>query len=171
MTVIDVVCGRLGSHSSSGCSSSRALTASSLVVKVQALLPGHVRSQQAPSELLYPADGDFRQPVTELLPPSGSGWTALPSQPGKASVDFIRGNLFDPASRGSLRLRAAVGPEAATAGKVFYFRPGNGVHDVHMNQAQILMDRVLAAPAARAAGRRIGGAIRRLDGNDLRSGR
>ena len=30
--------------------------------------------------------------------------------------------------------RAAMGPEATTWDKVFGFLPGNGVHDVHMNQ-------------------------------------
>ncbi|MFE9633395.1 DUF2278 family protein [Streptomyces sp. NPDC006463] len=125
----------------------------------------NVESQQAPSELLYLADDDFRHPVTELLPPAGSGWTALASQPGKASLDFIRGNLFDPASmrllppdlegadndladlldhyvqRAIADPTAALyvfgqrfGPEANTADKVFGFRPGNGVHDIHMNQ-------------------------------------
>ncbi|MER5385524.1 DUF2278 family protein [Streptomyces sp. NPDC002688] len=125
----------------------------------------NVESQQAPSELLYLADDNFHHPLTELLPPAGSGWNALPSQPGTASVDFIRGNLFDPASMRTLPpdlegadndladlldhyvqrviadSTAAVyafgqrwGPEKAKADKVFGFRPGNGVHDIHMNQ-------------------------------------
>ncbi|RPF30211.1 uncharacterized protein YukJ [Streptomyces sp. Ag109_G2-6] len=125
----------------------------------------NVESQQAPSELLYLADDDFRHPVTELLPPAGSGWTALASQPGKASLDFIRGNLFDPASMRLLPpdlagadndladlldhyVQRAIadptatlylfgqrfGPEANIPDKVFGFRPGNGVHDIHMNQ-------------------------------------
>lgn len=125
----------------------------------------NVESQQAPSELLYLADDNFHHPLTELLPPAGSGWNALPSQPGTASVDFIRGNLFDPASMRTLPpdlpgadndladlldhyvqraiadSTAAVyafgqrwGPETAAADKVFGFQPGNGVHDIHMNQ-------------------------------------
>ncbi|MEU8843318.1 DUF2278 family protein [Streptomyces roseus] len=125
----------------------------------------NVESQQAPSELLYLADDDFRHPVTELLPPAGSGWTALVSQAGKASLDFIRGNLFDPASMRMLPpdvegadndladlldhyVQRAIadptaalyvfgqrfGPEANIPDKVFGFRPGNGVHDIHMNQ-------------------------------------
>lgn len=125
----------------------------------------NVESQQAPSELLYLADDDFRHPVTERLPPAGSGWTALPSRPGEASLDFIRGNLFDPAlmrllppdlegadndladlldhyvQRAIADPTAAVylfgqrfGPEASIADKVFGFRPGNGVHDIHLNQ-------------------------------------
>ena len=57
----------------------------------------NVLSQQAPSELLYLAVDDFRHPLTALLP-SSDGWTPLPSQPGAANLDFIRGNLFDPAA-------------------------------------------------------------------------
>ncbi|MEU7062678.1 DUF2278 family protein [Streptomyces sp. NPDC046161] len=125
----------------------------------------NVESQQAPSELLYLVDDDLRHPVTALLPAAGSGWTALVSQPGKGGLDFIRGNLFDPASMRVLPpdiegadndladlldhyVQRAIadpsavlyvfgqrfGPEAAIADKVFGFRPGNGVHDIHMNQ-------------------------------------
>ena len=124
----------------------------------------NVLSQQAPSELLYLAADDFRHPVTERLPAAG-GWTPLPSQPGAANIDFIRGNLFDPALMRPLppdvegpdndladRLdhytERAIGdadalvyafgerwgPEASTPDKIFGFRPGNGVHDIHMNQ-------------------------------------
>ncbi|MGP3927000.1 DUF2278 family protein [Streptomyces sp. 8N616] len=125
----------------------------------------NVQSQQAPSELLFIADGDFRHPVTQLLPPAASGWTPLPSQPGTASLDFIRGNLFVPTSmrplppdlpgvdndladlldhyvgRAIADPMVAVyvfgqrwGPESARRDKIFGFLPGNGVHDVHMNQ-------------------------------------
>ena len=65
----------------------------------------NVLSQQAPSELLYLVDDDLRHPVTAALEPLGSGWHELPSQPGGASLDFIRGNLFD---RRDMR-RAAAG--------------------------------------------------------------
>ena len=62
----------------------------------------NVESQQAPSELLYAVVDDFRHPVTDLLPAAGSGWTGLSSKPDTASLDFIRGNLFDPASMRTL---------------------------------------------------------------------
>ncbi|MBP2329676.1 uncharacterized protein YukJ [Kibdelosporangium banguiense] len=125
----------------------------------------NVRSQQMPSELLYHVADDFRHPITDALPEPGSGWTVLPSKPGGASLDFIRGNLFDPKT---LRLlppdlagpdndladlfdhyvqRAQQdpnahlyvfgerwGPENNVPDKIFGFRPGNGVHDIHMNQ-------------------------------------
>ncbi|MFN2494954.1 MAG: DUF2278 family protein [Pseudonocardiaceae bacterium] len=125
----------------------------------------NVQSQQAPSDLLFLADDDFRHPVTGLLPGEPSGWTPLPSQPGGASLDYIRANLFDPAALRPLppdlpgadndladRLDHYVaraiddpgalvylfgqrwGPEPGRADKVFGFQPGNGVHDIHMNQ-------------------------------------
>src|SRR4029450_398711 len=86
-------------------------------------------------------------------------------RPGAANLDFIRGNLFDPAAMRPLPADATGpdndltdlldhyvnratggptvvsyvfgqrwGPEAAAPDKVFGFQPGNGVHDVHMNQ-------------------------------------
>lgn len=125
----------------------------------------NVLSQEAPSELLYLADDDFRHPITERLPAPGSGWTALKSEPGADGLDFIRGNLFDRARMLTLppdlpgadndladRLDHYVdraiadpavavyvfgqrwGPERDVTDKVFGFRPGNGVHDIHMNQ-------------------------------------
>ncbi len=124
----------------------------------------NVLSYTPPSELLYIADDDFRHPLTALLPPPSSGWTSLPSQPGTASLDFIRGNLFDPAQmrilppelpgsdnelvalldhyvQHAIKNQAAVylfgrrfGPAANEPDRVFGFMPGNGVHDIHMNQ-------------------------------------
>ncbi|WP_395296814.1 DUF2278 family protein [Kitasatospora hibisci] len=125
----------------------------------------NVQSQQAPSDLLYVVVDDFRHPLTAQLPDAGSGWTDLDSKPGTASLDFIRGNLFDPAAlrtlppdlpgadndladlldhyvqRAVADPAAAVyligqrfGPEPTVPDKVFGFLPGNGVHDIHMNQ-------------------------------------
>ncbi|MGV9270621.1 DUF2278 family protein [Kitasatospora sp. NPDC003701] len=125
----------------------------------------NVESQQAPSELLHIVVDDFRHPVTGLLPAAGSGWTDLPPKPGTAALDFVRGNLFDPAALRVLPpglpgadndladlldhyVQRAIddpatalylfgqrfGPEPAVPDKVFGFRPGNGVHDIHMNQ-------------------------------------
>ncbi|GAA1957249.1 DUF2278 family protein [Agromyces allii] len=124
----------------------------------------NVLSQLAPSELLFIADEDFRHPLLAALP-DASGWTPLPSAPGGASLDFIRGNLFDrtemrllpPSADGPDNDLADVfdhyvdraiatpsvqvyafgerwGPEQAKPDKVFGFAPGNGVHDIHMNQ-------------------------------------
>jgi uncharacterized protein YukJ len=124
----------------------------------------NVKSQQAPSELLYLVDEAFEHPILGLLPREG-GWTALPSRPGGPNLDFVRGNLFDRARMRALPanvdgpdndladllslyvLRAVAdpearvyafgerwGPEVGTADQIFGFRPGNGVHDIHMNQ-------------------------------------
>ncbi|MFB6437392.1 DUF2278 family protein [Streptomyces sp. NPDC056411] len=123
----------------------------------------NVLSQQAPSDLLYVVLDDFRHPLTHLLPPAGSGWSPLTSQPGGASLDFIRGNLFDRSQMRTLPpelpgvdndladlldhsvQRAIVDPAASVylfgqrfrepaADKVFRFQPTDGVHDIHMNQ-------------------------------------
>src|SRR4051794_15846837 len=124
----------------------------------------NVESQQSPSELKYCVVEDFRHPVTDALP-AESGWTPLLPGPGHANLDYIRANLFDPATMRLLPpdvtgpdndladlldhyvLRARRdpdarlyafgerwGPEEDIADKVFGFRPGNGVHDIHMNQ-------------------------------------
>ena len=124
----------------------------------------NVLSRQAPSELLYLADEDFQHPILSALPRLPDGFTPVLSSPGGFALDFIRGNLFDrsamralpPSSPGpdndlAEKLehfvdRARVerdarlyvfgerwGPDAAPD-EVFKFVPGNGVHDVHMNQ-------------------------------------
>jgi uncharacterized protein YukJ len=61
----------------------------------------NVESQQAPSELLYRIDDEFRHPLTALLEELQSGWHALPPAPGGPHIDFIRGNLFE---RAQMRL-------------------------------------------------------------------
>jgi uncharacterized protein YukJ len=125
----------------------------------------NVQSAQPPSQLRYLVDDDFAHPVIDDLAGFAEGWTALPSQPGGASLDFIRGNLFDPAGLrllpadlpgerndladllDSYLLRAVEdptatvyafgqrwGPDQANPDPTFGFSPGNGVHDIHMNQ-------------------------------------
>ncbi|MFF3613172.1 DUF2278 family protein [Streptomyces sp. NPDC002580] len=125
----------------------------------------NVKSQERPSELLYLLDDDFRHPVTARLEGLAPGWNELPGGPGGPNLDFVRGNLFDPARLRTLPpdvegpdndlsdlldhyVRRAVagqgatlyvfgerwGPEPAVRDKVFGFLPGNGVHDIHMNQ-------------------------------------
>ncbi|PBC60573.1 hypothetical protein BKI49_29170 [Streptomyces sp. Tue6028] len=125
----------------------------------------NMKSQERPSELLYLVDDDLHHPVTGRLEGLPSGWNALPSGPGGPNLDFVRGNLFDPARMRPLPpdaqgpdndladlldhyVRRAVddpaarvylfgerfGPEPAVKDKIFGFLPGNGVHDIHMNQ-------------------------------------
>jgi uncharacterized protein YukJ len=57
----------------------------------------NVLSQQAPSELLFLAVDDFQHPVLDLVAELDDGWTALASRPQTGALDFVRGNLFDPA--------------------------------------------------------------------------
>lgn len=125
----------------------------------------NVLSQQQPSALLYFVADDLRHPVTDRLAGLPGGWNTLPSRPGGPALDFVRGNLFEPAAMRKLPpdlsgpdndladlldhyVRRAVddpesrlyvfgerwGPENGVRDKVFGFQPGNGVHDVHMNQ-------------------------------------
>ena len=124
----------------------------------------NVKSQESPSELLYLVVEDFRHPITDLLAGLPTGWTPLPSGPGGSNLDYIRGNVLDPAAMRPLPAdadgpdndlpdlldhyvqRAIDDPQAVLhvfgerwgpepgSDKIFGFAPGNGVHDVHMNQ-------------------------------------
>jgi uncharacterized protein YukJ len=128
----------------------------------------NVLSQESPSELLYLADDDFRHPVTAAVAGLAPGWHAIPSKPGGAALDFIRGNLFARTGMRALPpdvagpqndlsdfldhyVKRAIadpsalvyafgerwGPESGKADKIFKFKPGNGVHDIHMNQGNV----------------------------------
>jgi uncharacterized protein YukJ len=121
----------------------------------------NVLSAEAPSELLYLVEDDLRHPITASVTALGAGWHTLPPRGG---LDFIRANLFDRTAMRTLPPEAAGpdndladlldhyvqramgepsalayvfgqrwGPDAAKD-KIFNFKPGNGVHDVHMNQ-------------------------------------
>ncbi len=70
----------------------------------------NVESQQAPSELLYLVDDDFRHPVTAQLGALTPGWHPLPPSPDGPHLDFIRGNLLE---RADMRLLppAVEGPD------------------------------------------------------------
>jgi len=123
----------------------------------------NVQSQESPSELLYLVDENLEHPATATLP-TVDGWQSQPSAPGGASLDYIRGNLFDHNAMRSLPPdvtgpdndladlldhyveRAIADPTArvyafgerwgpeSTPDKVFGFAPASGVHDIHMNQ-------------------------------------
>jgi uncharacterized protein YukJ len=116
------------------------------------------------ADLLYFADDDFRHPITHDLEIVADGILAVTSQPGGLALDYQRGGMFDhrdmrriPADRPgphndlveelddrvqraildpAIRLHAygtRWGPERRPD-HVFGFQPGNGIHDVHMNQ-------------------------------------
>jgi uncharacterized protein YukJ len=124
----------------------------------------NVRSQLAPSEVLYLVADEFAHPITSQLPPVAFGFTELPSAPGGLALDFVRGNLFDRSLMKPLPLSAsgedndlneklesqvgrARNEEDAVlyafgepfgpetqADRYFGFTPTNGLHDIHMNQ-------------------------------------
>ena len=128
-------------------------------------VPVNVKSSLAPSELVYHEAAVFIHPLTERLAQLVPGFHALPSRVGSGAVDYIRGNPFDlekvialPHDRPGLdndlgdllesQLKRALadpramiyalgerwGPESQRD-KIFGFAPGNGVHDIHMNQS------------------------------------
>jgi len=124
----------------------------------------NVLSQLPPSELLYLAVDDFRHPITDLLPEAGgwtdlpprpgaanldfiranlfdpADMRALPpdvSGPDNDLADrldhYVERAIADPAAT-VYAFGERWGPETNTSDKIFGFRPGNGVHDIHMNQ-------------------------------------
>jgi uncharacterized protein YukJ len=124
----------------------------------------NVQSQESPSELLYAVNENFEHPVTDSLLGLGDGWRPLPPGPGGPNLDYVRGNLLDRTTLRALPPdvegpdndladlldhyveRAIADPTAEVYAfgerfgpetppdKVFGFTPGNGVHDIHMNQ-------------------------------------
>lgn len=128
----------------------------------------NVKSQTAPSELLFLINEAFQHPLTARLADLPFTFTELASAPGGVALDFIRGNLFDHAdlrplpanlpgpdndlsdriehyvTRAIQEADAEVyafgqrwGPEANLPDKIFHFEPGNGIHDIHMNQGNV----------------------------------
>ncbi len=124
----------------------------------------NVMSDQAPSELRFVLLEDFHDPLLAGLPALAEGYTAIPSVSGGLALDFVRKPLFDPAALRivplnvpgpsndlaeifGLHLQRAIdrgadvyafgakwGPEANKEDEYFHFLPGNGIHDIHMNQ-------------------------------------
>jgi uncharacterized protein YukJ len=123
----------------------------------------NVMSDEFPSELLFFLDSDFHHPLLAQLPAITEGYHAVPKQPGGIALDFIRGNLFSPEEMKvvpldregagddlhqifDLHVKQAIdrgadvyafgskwGPETKPD-EYFHFKPGNGIHDIHMNQ-------------------------------------
>lgn len=133
----------------------------------------NVKSKLSPSELEYLIVEDYQHPILADLPELSPGFTLVERKPGGIAVDFIRGNFFDPKQMKPLpfdqpgpandlnelmdsHILRALGDEEALIyifgerwgpeskkDKIFGFSPGNGVHDVHMNQgnaAQFVQD-------------------------------
>jgi uncharacterized protein YukJ len=124
----------------------------------------NVRSKLSPSELQYLIIPNFQHPIIPQLQELGAGWHPLPSKPGGAALDFIRGNLFSfndmvplpfnlPGPDNDLNEKIDHYVQRSMADqdswvfafgepwgpeqirdKIFGFAPGRGVHDIHMNQ-------------------------------------
>lgn len=125
----------------------------------------NVKSQQSPSEIEYLVDETFQHPITTHLLDLPLGFTTLEHKPNGLALDFIRGNLFDrrrmrplpfsvPGPDNDLNevinhyIQRVMADESALVyafgtrwgpenfkDKIFGFQPGNGIHNIHMNQA------------------------------------
>jgi uncharacterized protein YukJ len=127
----------------------------------------NVKSVQAPFDLLYFVNDNFKHPITDQLDKLNSGFNEIKPSDRKAggiALDYIRGNLFDVKQMKPLPFnksgadndlndlinlyiqRAIASPNAVIYAfgerfgpenikdKIFHFLPGNGVHNMHMNQ-------------------------------------
>ena len=127
----------------------------------------NVKSQVQPSELEYLIDEQFDHSILERVVGLPLGFTPLQSKPDTGALDFIRGNLFDrtkmrplpfdvPGFDNDLNekldgiIQRAMAPEDSVLyafgqrwgpetkkDKYFGFLPGNGIHDIHMNQGNV----------------------------------
>lgn len=123
----------------------------------------NVKSQQSPPELLYYIDENYNHDILASLAILPTGFTALKSNPESLALDYLRGNLYDYHNMKTahhitesdnelaeliekyidlaIRTSDAVvyafgqrwGPETRPD-QYFGFKPGNGIHDIHMNQ-------------------------------------
>ncbi|WP_062383319.1 DUF2278 family protein [Demequina iriomotensis] len=127
----------------------------------------NVLSQVAPSELLFAMVEDFLHPLLASLPAvdgwsplaSAPGGAALdliranlvdraamvpipPDAPGPDNdladrLDHAIGRAIDDPEGRVYAFGERWGPEDGKADKIFGFSPGNGVHDIHMNQGNV----------------------------------
>ncbi|HXT20066.1 MAG TPA: YukJ family protein, partial [Thermoanaerobaculia bacterium] len=127
----------------------------------------NVLSKASPSELQYVVIERFDHTILTDLAGMAPGFHLLPSRPGGVALDFIRGNLFKredvqvlppnlPGPDNDLNekidhyVQRAMGDEDSLLyvfgqrwgpetqrDKIFGFKPGNGIHDIHQNQGNI----------------------------------
>lgn len=127
----------------------------------------NVKSRLSPSEVEYLVVDRFVHPIVDQLLDLRPGFTPLKNEPGGLSLDYIRGNLMDPRDMVPLpydvpgpdndlneKIDAVIqramadedsdvfafgepwGPEGAQD-KYFGFKPGLGIHNIHMNQGSV----------------------------------
>jgi uncharacterized protein YukJ len=127
----------------------------------------NIKSQAYPSEVLYFVGEDFNSEDLTQLPDLEFGFTSINNNKPDIGLDYVRGNLFDPTKMIPLPadrkgpnndlndklhhyLEQAIekeaiiyafgerwGPEKNNPDKYFDFSPGNGIHDIHMNQGNV----------------------------------
>ncbi|WLR51533.1 YukJ family protein [Bacillus tianshenii] len=127
----------------------------------------NIQSQSKPSEVLYFVSEDFNYDAIPHLTDLNSGFTPILHNDPEIALDYIRGELFNPAKmvplpaekegpnndlnekiqhyiHEAIRHKATIyafgerwGPEKNSPDKYFGFTPGNGIHDIHMNQGNI----------------------------------
>ncbi|MDN4862807.1 YukJ family protein [Priestia megaterium] len=126
----------------------------------------NIASQAHPSEVLYFVSEDFKSEDITILPTLENGITEITNENRDIALDYIRGGLFDPKKMvplpaelpgidndlnekihhyiGQAKEKKAIvyaygerfGPESKPD-KYFHFKPGNGIHDIHMNQGNV----------------------------------
>jgi uncharacterized protein YukJ len=124
----------------------------------------NVRSDLNPPDLQFYLDDNYQHPILDAIKALPTGFTLLPPKPDTAALDFIRGNLFDfndlrivPATGSTsgndlndifdVHVKEAMSTKGAliyafgskwapekTPDEYFGFIPGQGIHDIHMNQ-------------------------------------
>lgn len=127
----------------------------------------NIKSQAHPSEVLYFVSEDFKSEDITILPTLENGITEITNENQDIALDYIRGGLFDPAKMiplpanspgkdndlnekihhyiGQAKEKDAIvyafgerwGPEDHEEDRYFGFSPGNGIHDIHMNQGNV----------------------------------
>lgn len=124
----------------------------------------NVLSTDQPKEVLYFIDNDFDHEITRKLADLVVGFTPVASAPGGIALDYVRGQMFETwkmrplpmLSNGSgtndmndmldAAITRAIGDAEAELfafgqrfedkqpDQIFKFKPGRGIHDIHMNQ-------------------------------------
>lgn len=124
----------------------------------------NVKSREYPSEVLYLVSENFRSENITHLPTLKSGFTEINNNVPPIALDYIQGSLFDISKMLPLAsviagpdndlnekiehyIKLAIendaiiyafgqkwGPEKNIPDRYFKFIPGNGLHDIHMNQ-------------------------------------
>lgn len=124
----------------------------------------NVKSEEYPSEVLYFIDENFQWGNLNELSKLQSGFVGVNSNNQNIALDYVRGNLFNPKQmiplpamvngpdndlnekidfyvKEAIKNNSLIyaygqkwGPEENKIDSYFNFKPGNGIHDIHMNQ-------------------------------------